>query len=192
MPRNAVSAPKKTLRYVDDRLGSANFLRRSFNKVFPDHWSFLLGEIALYSFVILLLTGVYLTLFFHASSREVIYAGSYSPLRGVPMTDAYASTLHMSFDVRGGLLMRQIHHWAAVLFVMSIVVHMFRVFFTGAFRKPRTLNWYIVSALMIPAALERSAGSSLPDDLLSGTGIRIAYSFMESIPGVGTYVASFL
>src|SRR5436305_2151103 len=93
-------ATKKTLRYVDDRLGSANFLRRSMNKVFPDHWSFMLGEIALYSFVILLLSGVYLTLFFHASSQEVIYDGSYAPLRGVRMTGAYASTLHMSFDVR--------------------------------------------------------------------------------------------
>src|SRR3954463_11088263 len=139
-PSVAETASKKSLRYVDDRLGSANFLRRSFNKVFPDHWSFLLGEIALYSFVILLLTGVYLTLFFHASSETVIYHGSYSPLRGVEMTDAYASTLHLSFDVRGGLLMRQIHHWAALLFVMSIVVHMFGVFFTGAFRKPRTIN----------------------------------------------------
>ncbi|MBV9291954.1 MAG: cytochrome b N-terminal domain-containing protein, partial [Frankiales bacterium] len=142
MSSAAEVAAKKGLRYVDDRLGTAGFLRRSMNKVFPDHWSFMLGEIALYSFVILLLTGTYLTLFFHASSEVVTYHGSYGPLRGVRMTDAYASTLHMSFDVRGGLLMRQVHHWAAVLFVMSIGVHMFRVFFTGAFRKPRTLNWH--------------------------------------------------
>jgi len=192
MSRNAVPVSKKTLRYVDDRVGSAGFLRRSMNKVFPDHWSFMLGEIALYSFVILLLTGVYLTLFFHASSREVVYNGSYGPLRGVPMTDAYASTLHLSFDVRGGLLIRQIHHWAALLFVMSIVVHMFRVFFTGAFRKPRTINWYIGVGLLILAILEGFAGYSLPDDLLSGTGLRIAYSVVESIPVVGTYVAYFL
>src|SRR5437764_8988751 len=143
MARTAETAAKQGLRYVDDRLGSAGFLRRSMNKVFPDHWSFMLGEIALYSFVILLLTGVYLTLFFHASSREVVYGGSYGPLRGVPMTDAYASTLHLSFDVRGGLLMRQIHHWAALLLVISIVVHMFRVFFTGAFHTPPTITWYI-------------------------------------------------
>src|SRR3954465_2232816 len=186
------TAAKKSLRYVDDRLGSANFLRRSFNKVFPDHWSFMLGEIALYSFVILLLTGVYLTLFFHASSETVVYNGSYSPLRGVEMTDAYASTLHMSFDVRGGLLMRQIHHWSAILFVCSIAVHMMRVFFTGAFRKPRTLNWHIGVTLFILAGLEGFTGYSLPDDLLSGTGIRIAYSVMESIPVVGTYMAYFV
>src|SRR3954466_7114507 len=163
----AEAGAKKSLRYVDDRLGSANFLRRSFNKVFPDHWSFLLGEIALYSFVILLLTGVYLTLFFHASSETVVYNGSYAPLRGVEMTDAYASTLHLSFDVRGGLLVRQIHHWAALLFVLSIITHLFRVFFPGAFRKPRTLNWHIGTVLLILAILEGFAGYSLPDDLLS-------------------------
>jgi ubiquinol-cytochrome c reductase cytochrome b subunit len=186
------SAARQGMRYVDDRFGSAGFLRRSFNKVFPDHWSFLLGEIALYSFVILLLTGVYLTFFFHASTEVVTYNGSYAPLRGVQMTDAYASTLHMSFDVRGGLLMRQIHHWAAVLFVMAIAVHMMRVFFTGAFRKPRTINWHIGVTLFILATLEGFAGYSLPDDLLSGTGLRIAYSVMESIPVVGTYLAYFV
>src|SRR5213080_3568630 len=182
----AEAAAKTSLRYVDDRLGSAGFLRRSMNKVFPDHWSFMLGEIALYSFVILLLSGVYLTLFFHASSQEVIYNGSYAPLRGVPMTDAYASTLHMSFDVRGGLLMRQVHHWAALLFVLAIITHLFRVFFTGAFRKPRTLNWHIGTTLLVLGILEGFAGYSLPDDLLSGTGIRIAYSVMESMAVVGT------
>jgi len=162
------------------------------NKVFPDHWSFLLGEIAMYSLILLLLTGVYLSLFFHASSQEIIYNGRYAPLRGVQMTDAYASTLHISFDVRGGLLVRQIHHWAALLFVLSIITHACRVYFTGAFRKPRTLNWHIGVGLMVLAILEGFAGYSLPDDLLSGTGIRIAYSVIESVPIVGSYVAYFL
>jgi len=192
MSAQAEAGAKRTLRYVDDRLGSASFLRKSMNKVFPDHWSFLLGEIAMYSLIILLLTGVYLTLFFHASSQEVIYHGRYAPLRGVAMTDAYASTLHLSFDVRGGLLVRQIHHWAALLFVLSIITHLFRVFFTGAFRKPRTLNWHVGTVLLILAILEGFAGYSLPDDLLSGTGIRIAYSVMESIPVVGSYLAYFV
>jgi ubiquinol-cytochrome c reductase cytochrome b subunit len=188
----AEQATRKTLQYVDDTFGSSNFLKRSMDKVFPDHWSFMLGEIALYSFVILLLSGVYLTLFFHASQNPVIYNGTYQPLRGVQMTEAYASTLHISFDVRGGLLMRQIHHWAALLFVTSIVVHMFRVFFTGAFRKPRTINWHIGTILLILGILEGFCGYSLPDDLLSGTGLRIAYSVAESIPVVGTYVCYFL
>ena len=185
-------ASKRTLRYVDDRLGSAGFLRRAMNKVFPDHWSFLIGEIALYSFVLLLLTGVYLTLFFHASSNEVIYHGRFAPLRGVRMTDAYASTLHLSFDVRGGLLIRQIHHWAAIIFLAAIVAHLCRVFFTGAFRKPRTINWLIGVGLLTLSLFEGFAGYSLPDDLLSGTGIRIAYSVLESIPVVGTYLAYLL
>ena len=189
MSTQLTAASRKTLRYVDDRLGSAGFLRRAMNKVFPDHWSFMIGEIALYSFVILLLTGVYLTLFFHASSEQVVYHGRYAPLRGVSMSQAYSSTLDLSFDVRGGLLVRQIHHWAAVVFLAAIVLHLCRVFFTGAFRKPRTINWHIGVGLLTLSLLEGFAGYSLPDDLLSGTGIRIAYSVLESIPVVGTYLA---
>jgi ubiquinol-cytochrome c reductase cytochrome b subunit len=188
---SAETTARKGLRYVDDRLASANFLRRSMNKVFPDHWSFMLGEIALYSFVILLLSGTYLALFFHASGQQVEYNGSYIPLQHVQMTEAYSSTLHISFDIRGGLLMRQIHHWAALLFVSSIVVHLCRIYFTGAFRKPRTLNWHIGVGLLVLALGEGFAGYSLPDDLLSGTGLRIAYSVAESIPVVGSYVAFF-
>ncbi len=178
-----------TATWVDDRLGSSNFVRRSLNKVFPDHWSFMLGEIALYSFIILLLSGTYLTFFYDSSTREVIYNGSYVPLKGIAMSQAYASTLDISFDVRGGLIMRQIHHWAALLFMASIVVHLMRVFFTGAFRKPREINWVIGSLLLILGILEGFAGYSLPDDLLSGTGARIAYSIAMSIPVVGTWVA---
>ena len=178
-----------TARWVDDRLGSSNFVRRSLNKVFPDHWSFMLGEIALYSFIILLLSGTYVAFFYEASTREVIYNGSYVPLKGIAMTAAFASTMDISFDVRGGLIMRQIHHWAALLFMASIVVHLARVFFTGAFRKPRELNWVIGALLLILGILEGFAGYSLPDDLLSGTGLRIAYSIMLSIPVVGTWVA---
>jgi ubiquinol-cytochrome c reductase cytochrome b subunit len=179
-------------RFVDERLTSSNFVRRSFNKVFPDHWSFMIGEIALYSFIILLLTGVYLMLFFDATSREVIYNGSYVPLKGVPMSEAYSSTLHLSFDVRGGLVIRQIHHWAALLFVSSIIVHLMRVFFTGAFRKPREINWVIGFLLLLMGVLEGFAGYSLPDDLLSGTGLRIAYSVALSIPVVGTWMSFLL
>jgi ubiquinol-cytochrome c reductase cytochrome b subunit len=175
--------------WVDDRLGSSNFVRRSLNKVFPDHWSFMLGEVALYSFIILLLTGTYLSFFYTPSLTEVVYDGSYVPLKGVTMSQAYASTLDISFDVRGGLIMRQIHHWSALLFMASIVVHLMRVFFTGAFRKPRELNWIIGVTLLVLGIAEGFAGYSLPDDLLSGTGARIAYSIALSIPVVGTWAA---
>jgi ubiquinol-cytochrome c reductase cytochrome b subunit len=183
---------KGVMRALDDRLGSGKFLRNQLNKVFPDHWSFMLGEIALYSFVILLLTGTFLALFYHDTDSEIIYHGSYTPLRGVRMSDAYASVIHITFDVRAGLLIRQIHHWAALLFVAAIVVHAMRIFFTGAFRKPREINWILGVTLMILAIVEGFCGYSLPDDLLSGTGLRIAFSIVESIPVVGSYIAVFL
>ncbi len=177
---------------VDDRFGAADYAKSAAKKVFPDHWSFLLGEVALYSFIILLLTGTFLTLFFQPSVTEIIYHGSYVKLDGVQMSEAYASTLNISFDVRGGLLMRQIHHWAALLFVGAIGLHALRLFFTGAFRKPREINWVIGTAMFALAAVEGFAGYSLPDDLLSGTGARIADGIMLSIPVVGTYISFFV
>ena len=161
-------------------------------KVFPDHWSFMLGEIALWSFVILLLTGTFLALFFVPSSAQVVYHGSYTKFDGLTMSQAYQSTLNISFDVRGGLLMRQIHHWAADLFMVAIIVHMLRVFFTGAYRKPREINWLIGIGLFSMGLLEGLFGYSLPDDQLSGAGLRIFEGALQGIPIVGTYLAYFL
>ena len=177
--------------FVDERTGAAKFLKKSLNKVFPDHWSFMLGEIALYSFIILLLSGTFLTFWYVPSQEELIYEGSYVPLKGVKMSAAYSSTLDISFDVRGGMLMRQIHHWAALLFLAAMVAHMMRVFFTGAFRKPREMNWILGVALITLGIVEGFLGYSLPDDLLSGTGIRIAQAILQAIPLVGTYAAFF-
>jgi ubiquinol-cytochrome c reductase cytochrome b subunit len=162
--------------WIEERFRIAKPTRGLLNKVFPDHWSFMMGEIALYSFIVLLLTGTYLSFFFDASMGDVVYNGSYVPLRGVEMSRAYASTLHISFDVRGGLIIRQIHHWAALLFLAAIMVHLLRIFFTGAFRKPRELNWVIGINLLLLSMIEGFAGYSIPDDLLSGTGLRIAES----------------
>jgi ubiquinol-cytochrome c reductase cytochrome b subunit len=182
----------KTLGELDDRLGVAKGGRTFMDKIFPDHWSFMLGEIALYSFLILLVTGIFLTLYFVPSSAIVTYHGPYLPLDGQKVTQAFASTVNLSFSVRCGLLMRQMHHWACDIFVGALVVHMARVFFTGAFRKPRELNWTIGLTLLILAIANGFLGYSLPDDLVSGTGIRIAYSIMLSIPFVGTYLAFFI
>src|SRR3712207_3558063 len=178
----------KTALEIDDRLIVAGPLRRTLNKVFPGHWSFLLGEIALYSFVILLLSGTYLTFFFDATLTEVVYEGEYDPLRGTTMSAAYASALDLSFDVRGGLFMRQLHHWAALLFVASIVVHLLRIFFTGAFRRPRETNWLIGVVMLVLSLLMGVTGYTLPDDLLSGTGLRIISAILLSIPVVGTWL----
>ncbi|MCT7657627.1 cytochrome bc1 complex cytochrome b subunit [Mycobacterium deserti] len=174
---------------IDSRYHPSAAVRRQLNKVFPTHWSFLLGEIALYSFIVLLLTGVYLTLFFDPSMAEVTYDGVYQPLRGVQMSKAYESTLDITFEVRGGLFVRQVHHWAALLFAASIMVHLARIFFTGAFRRPREANWVIGSLLLILAMFEGFFGYSLPDDLLSGTGIRAALSSITlGMPVIGTWL----
>ncbi|WP_432994488.1 cytochrome bc1 complex cytochrome b subunit [Dactylosporangium sp. CA-233914] len=177
---------------LDERFQAATPLRGMVNKVFPDHWSFMLGELALYSFVMLVLTGTVLSLFFDPSMREVIYDGSYTPLRGMPMSAAYDSTLRISFDIRGGLFLRQIHHWAANLFMAAIVVHMARIFLTGAFRKPREMNWVIGIIMFWLGFIEGFAGYSLPDDGLSGTGLRIAASIVQSLPIIGTWVSTAL
>ncbi len=177
---------------LDERFGGSTALRGLLNKVFPDHWSFLLGEIALFSFVTVLLTGVFLTLFFDPSMREVTYNGVYPAMRGTTMSGAYDSTLRLSFEVRGGLFIRQMHHWGALLFISSIIVHMLRIFFTGAFRKPREVNWIIGHLLFWTAFLAGFTGYSLPDDGLSGTGLRVASAIVLSIPVVGTWLDSLL
>jgi ubiquinol-cytochrome c reductase cytochrome b subunit len=178
--------------WVDDRLAVSRGGRKLLDKVFPDHWSFMIGEIALYSFIVLLATGVFLTLYYVDSGHEVVYHGVYTPLVGQRVSESYDSTINLSFIVRGGLLMRQAHHWAADIFVGAIVVHMLRLFFTGAYRKPREMNWMIGATLLILAIFNGFLGYSLPDDLISGTGIRIAFSILESIPIVGQYLAIFL
>jgi ubiquinol-cytochrome c reductase cytochrome b subunit len=166
--------------------------QRRVSQAFANHWTFLLGEIALYAFVVVLVTGVFLTFFFKPSMEEVVYNGAYVPLRGVTMSQAYASSLEISFEVRGGLLIRQMHHWGTLIFIGGIVAHLLRNFFTGAFRKPRELNWLIGVALFGLVMLNGLFGYSLPDDLLSGAGLRILHGVTVSVPLVGTYLAMFL
>jgi ubiquinol-cytochrome c reductase cytochrome b subunit len=180
---------RRSARWLDDRLGAASVARTGLAKVFPDHWSFMLGEIALYCFVTLVLTGVFLTFFFSPGTNEVVYHGAYAPLDGARMSAAYASSVRLSFDVRTGLLMRQVHHWAALVFLAAIVLHLCRIFFTGAFRRPRELNWLVGVTLLALSMFNGFTGYSLPDDLLSGVGLRIAYSVTLSIPVVGTWLA---
>ncbi|WP_068257072.1 cytochrome bc1 complex cytochrome b subunit [Janibacter corallicola] len=175
--------------WIDDRTGAAKGVGYLMKKVFPDHWSFMLGEIAMYSMIVCMLTGVFLTFWFDPSMAHTVYDGPYAPLRGVEMSKAYESTLHISFEVKGGLLIRQIHHWSALLFIVALSVHMLRVFFTGAFRKPRELNWVIGCLLSLMALIEGFAGYSLPDDLLSGTGLRAAQGFMVAAPVIGSYLS---
>jgi ubiquinol-cytochrome c reductase cytochrome b subunit len=178
--------------YVDERTSLSGAVKYLGRKIFPDHWSFMLGEIALYSFVVILITGTFLTFFYDPSMVEVHYEGSYLPLKGLEMSAAYSSSLNITFDIRGGLLMRQVHHWAALLFIAAIGLHMLRVFFTGAFRKPREINWVVGFVLFILAMAEGFTGYSLPDDLLSGNGLRIIDGMIKAIPGIGTWISYLL
>ncbi len=182
----------RTVRFLDQRAGAAPFLRKALRYVFPDHWSFLLGEVALYSFVILVGTGIYLTLFFKPSLAPVVYHGDYLPLRGRELSEAYQSTVDISLRIKAGLLIRQTHHWAADVFVAAIVLHLLRIFFTGAFRKPRDLTYYIGLLMLILALLEGYLGYSLVDDLLSGMGLAIGYSVAMSVPFIGANIAQLL
>jgi ubiquinol-cytochrome c reductase cytochrome b subunit len=187
--RKRAQLEQKALDWADDRLGSSKWVRSALDKIFPDHWSFMVGEIAMYCFVILLATGIYLALFYNASSTLVVYHGPYKALDGQSMTEAYASVINISFSVRAGLVMRQAHHWAAVIFMAAITFHMGRIFFTGAFRRPREINWIIGVTLLLVAMLEGFSGYSLPDDLLSGSGLRVVFSIVQSIPVAGPWLA---
>jgi ubiquinol-cytochrome c reductase cytochrome b subunit len=179
-------------RWLDTHLGGSKLLRDELRHIFPDSWAFFLGEIALYCFIILVATGVFLAIFFRASEAPVVYQGSYQPLRGVEVSDAYDSVLQISLDVRAGLLVRQVHHWAALVFVGALMIHLIRMFVTAAYRRPRRVNWLIGLGLLLMVGMNGLFGYSLPDDLLSGIGLRISYSITESIPFAGPTMASFM
>jgi ubiquinol-cytochrome c reductase cytochrome b subunit len=183
---------RELVRYVDQRSGGAPFLRKTLRYLFPDHWSFLLGEVALYAFIVLVATGTYLALFFEDSRAKVVYHGAYAPLQGQEMSHAYRSVVDISTTVKAGLLIRQTHHWAANVFIAAIVLHMLRVFFTGAYRKPRELTYWIGLTMLATALLEGYLGYSLVDDLLSGMGLAIGYSVAVSIPFVGANLAALI
>ncbi|MEA2154117.1 MAG: ubiquinol-cytochrome c reductase cytochrome b subunit [Solirubrobacteraceae bacterium] len=178
--------------FVDQRLGAARVLRKALRYVFPDHWSFLLGEMALYAFVVLVATGVFLALFFEPSTAQMTWHGPYAPLDGTEMSRAYGSALDLSLTVPAGLLMRQTHHWAALLFVVAITLHLLRVVFTGAFRRPRELTYVVGVTLLTLAVVEGYAGYSLLDDLISGMGLAIGYSTALSLPGIGGALGTLL
>jgi quinol---cytochrome-c reductase cytochrome b subunit len=183
---------RRSVRWLDQRTASAPYLRKALRYLFPDHWSFLLGEVALYSFVVLVATGIYLTFFFVDSTKEVVYNGPYAPLHGQEMSEAYRSVVQLSLSVRAGLLIRQTHHWAANVFIAAIVLHLLRVFFTGAYRKPRELTYWLGLTMLTLALLEAYIGYSLVDDLMSGMGLVIGYSVGLSIPFVGENLMNWL
>jgi ubiquinol-cytochrome c reductase cytochrome b subunit len=176
---------RRVVAALDRRTGTAGAMSKALRYVFPDHWTFLFGEIALYSFVVLLGTGIFLTLFFTPDGALTVYRGEYSPLYGADVSRAFSSVLDISFKVPAGLLIRQTHHWAALVFVAAITVHLLRIFFTGAYRKPRDINYWVGLTLLVLALLEGYVGYSMLDDLLSGMGLAIGNAVALSIPVLG-------
>jgi ubiquinol-cytochrome c reductase cytochrome b subunit len=183
---------RRAVRFLDERSGSAPLLRKTLRYLFPDHWSFLLGEVALYAFIVLVATGTYLALFYSDSTVQVIYHGPYQPLQGQEMSEAYRSVVDISTTVKAGLLIRQTHHWAANIFIASVILHLIRVFFTGAYRKPRELTYVIGLFMLFTSLLEGYLGYSLADDLLSGMGLAIGYAVAMSIPFFGANLAALI
>ena len=174
---------------LDDRLKLRGPGRKVANKVFPHNWSFLLGEIALFALIILVLTGVFLTMFYRPSTEPVVYNGAFELYRGTAQPSAFESILRLSHDIPGGLLFRRIHRLAAHLFIAASVLHMLRILLTGAFRRPREVNYLVGIGLITFAFAAGFTGYSLPYDSLAGTGLRIAYSELLSFPVVGDRMA---
>ncbi len=161
--------------------GASTFL----GKAFPAEDSFLLGEVALFTFLILVLTGVFLGFFYEPSTSEVTYEGSVARYQAEDLPAAFVSVLHITYDIPYGMFLRRMHHWAAHLFVASIGLHMLRVFFTGAYRNPRELNWLVGGVLALLAIFAAYTGYSLPFDEFASTATGIGYSIAKSVPIFG-------
>lgn len=194
MGRTRYRRPQMTDRLADniEKSPMGALLADMRGRVFPDHWSFLFGQIAFHSFALVLLSGTFLLFFYEPSTSQTVYDGSYMPLRGIEMSQALDSTLDVSFDVRGGLLMRQVHHWGASLMVVALLMHILRLFFTAAFRKPRQLAWFVTFIILVVTMATHFTGASLPDDLLSGTSMLVLDGVMKSIPFIGVELSAFV
>jgi ubiquinol-cytochrome c reductase cytochrome b subunit len=159
---------------------------------FQLHWTNIFGVVAAACLVVLMITGVVLMIFYSPSNEPVAYHGSYSPLNGVEVSRAFQTTMMISFDLPGGIVIRQAHHWSALLLPAALSMQLLIMFFRGAFRRPRRLRWLLVFGLLIVAMLGGWSGYALPDDSLSGTGLRIFEGIVLGIPVIGTLVSALL
>jgi ubiquinol-cytochrome c reductase cytochrome b subunit len=190
-----VSFTETVQRAMDSSVGGRRliaFVAAARLRMVPRHWTGVFGIITMACTAVLFGTGLFLMLFYVPSSERVVYDGAYAPLHGVEMSHALASTLGISFDVRGGLLLRQAHHWAALLLPAAIMLQLAVAFFTGAFRRPRQWSWVLLFLVLIAALAAGWSGYALPDDMLSGTGLRIVQGIVLGIPVVGTWLAALL
>jgi ubiquinol-cytochrome c reductase cytochrome b subunit len=172
--------------------GPAGRLRRLRERAAPSHWTFLLAAVSAGCLVVLTITGIFLLFYYDPSNETVTYDGSYPLLRGAEVSKALNSTLHISFEVRGGLLMRQVHHWAALVLPASLMLHMLGIFFTGGFRRPRHWGWALLGVVFLLVLAGGWSGYALPDDTLSGTGLRIVEGITLAVPVIGTSLTGLL
>ncbi|HEU4808688.1 MAG TPA: cytochrome b N-terminal domain-containing protein [Homoserinimonas sp.] len=158
----------------------------------PLHWSNLFGVVAFACVTVLFVSGFILMFFYTPSGELVTYRGSYAPLNGMEVSKAFDSTMAISFEIRGGLLLRQLHHWAALLLPAAIIMQLLVMFFTGGFRRPRRASWVMLFLLLIVALAGGWSGYALPDDMLSGSGLRIVQGIAQGIPVIGTWISMLL
>jgi cytochrome b-561 len=171
-------------RWLDERLALDRFRAKYLGKPFPVHATFFLGEIALFCFVVLVITGVYLALAYEPSAQLVAVEGGRLPA-------AYASTLAIDAHPFGALI-RRMHHWAAHLMIAAVLLHLLRVYFTASYKRPRELNWVLGLALLGATLAASFAGYLLPYDQFSVTATAIGYGIARSVPWVGPTLADFV
>ena len=174
-------------RWLDERF---DLDRGIFGKAFPEdrYGSFLLGEVGLFAFVVLALTGTYLGLLYAPSAETTSYQGSVIQYSGKQVPAAFASVLTITYDTPFGMFVRMAHHWAAYVFIAAIALHMFRIFFTGAYRDPHEPNWFVGGTLLLLALVEGFFGYALPYDNFSATATTIGFEMLGSIPLVGQWL----
>ena len=190
-PRNR-RVTDRLIRWMDEQTSVAHGMQALRRRVFPDHWSLFFGQIAVASFVVCSLSGFLLMVFYDPSTTPVKYEGSFTGLQGVEMSRALESTLALSLEVRGGLLIRQLHHWSASVMIAAIMLHLLRIFFTGAFRQPRELTWLLWFGTLLAGMVLGLTGHILPDDALSGTSVMVLDGLLKGVPIIGTWLSVLL
>lgn len=170
--------------WFDERLELNRFKAKFLVKTFPTHPTFLLGELALYCFVTLVVTGVFLGLLYEPSTTMVSLFGSMVP-------SAYASVVKIDL-LPLGTIIRRIHHWSAMLMIASVLAHLMRIYFTSAYRKPREINWLVGLSLLGTSLLAAFTGYLLPFSQFSVTATSIAFYVTKSVPWIGDWISRLL
>jgi len=157
---------------------STDQLRELTNEPVPNHlkrWWFALGGTPAYLFVVLIVTGISLAVYYQPS----------------PVT-AYESVRNITEATAFGWYIRGLHKWAATLMIAAVILHQMRVYFTGAYRKPRELNWMVGMTMLIATLMLGFTGYSLVYEQLSYWGATVGANMAGSVPVIGGFLSSML